>query len=184
MVALALGLALWSRASQPVAVISQISASEVGAPLRVGDRFASGDALKVGKGLVECDLPGRGHMIVEGPAEVTFVSATHANLISGRVLLRVTEKGHGYQLTTPKGTIVDLGTEFGVAVDRNSGIVETHVLEGEVKAVSNYRSAPIHLKKNEALRQSGSLNRQIPADQTLFYASLPPVHDGRVGRFP
>ena len=181
MIALALGLALWSPAPQPAAIISQIRTSEAGSSLRVGDHYNDGDTLQVGSGLVELDLPGRGRMIVEGPTELTFTNATHANLVSGRIHLRVTENGRGYRLKTPKGVIVDLGTEFGVAVNRDSGTVETHVLDGEVEALVDDRSAPIHLKKNEALLQSGSLKRRFQAEQSLFYTSLPPIHVGSVG---
>ncbi len=180
-VALAAGLTLWTRTPQPVATISNMAALEANTRLQAGKRLFRGDSLRLQTGLVELDLAGRGHLIAEGPVDLEFTSATSATLTRGRVVLRVNESGHGYRLETPRGAVIDLGTEFGVSVDETTGEVETHVIEGEVKALSNEGGGQIHLKKDEALRQTGRISTRIPINQGSFYASLPPSHGGSVG---
>jgi hypothetical protein len=88
----------------------------------------------------------------------------------------VNEKGHGYRLETPLGSVVDLGTEFGVSVDGKTGATETHVLEGEVEAIPRNGDRPILLRKGEAFQQKGGLNVRIPLSRSSFYLSLPPAH--------
>ncbi|MCH7225669.1 LamG-like jellyroll fold domain-containing protein [Haloferula sp. A504] len=180
-VMLAAGLLMWSRMPRPVATISNVVALGENETFEVGDGLLRGDSLRFGAGLLELDLAGRGRMIAEGPFELEFTGADSARLLRGRVVLRVTEKGQGYRLETPKGTVVDLGTEFGVSVDGKTGEVETHVLEGEVEALPSNSSERIHLGKNQALRQSGQLSVRIPIDQGSFYSSLPPQRGRDLG---
>lgn len=175
------GLALWTRVPRHVATISNTAALDADHPLTAGDRLFQGDFLSVKSGLVELELAGRGRMIAEGPVELEFTGPTSATLNHGRVVLRVNERGHGYRLETPRGAVIDLGTEFGVSVDEKTGGVETHVIDGEVETLSNQGSGPIHLKRDEALRQSLGENVRIPVDQGSFYVSLPPSHGGPVG---
>jgi hypothetical protein len=172
------GLLTWMQLPEPVATVSRVESSSTTLTWVAGDKLSSGDALKFASGLVELDLRGRGRMIVEGPADIEFTGPTGAVLRKGRILLRVTPAGHGYRLETPRGSLVDLGTEFGVSVDEQTGQVETHVLEGEVKAIPNKGGEQILLRHDEGLKQTGDLNVRIPADRGSFYASLPPVRRG------
>jgi hypothetical protein len=141
------------------------------APLTEGDKLQPGTRLRFESGLVELEMGGRGRMIVEGPADLEFADSMRSVLHRGRVLMRVTEAGHGYRLETPKGAVVDLGTEFGVSVGDDG--VETHVLEGEVEAIPN-GGGKVLLKKNDALRFDGTGGKRITADPGSFYTALPP----------
>lgn len=175
---LAAGLLTWMRVPEPVATVSRVE-SVTGTDARAaGDTLSRGDRLELSGGLVELDLRGRGRMIVEGPTDLEFTGPASAVLKKGRVLLHVTPAGHGYRVETPRGTLVDLGTEFGVFVDDQTGQVETHVLEGEVEAIPLGEKQSILLEKDEALQQTGALNVRIPVDRGSFYASLPPVRHG------
>jgi ferric-dicitrate binding protein FerR (iron transport regulator) len=145
------------------------------APLREGGQLKPGTRLRFETGLVELEMGGRGRMIVEGPADLELAEPMRSVLHRGRVLMRVTEAGHGYRLETPKGAVVDLGTEFGVSVGDEG--VETHVLEGEVEAIPN-GGEKVLLKKNDALRFDGRGGERIAADRGSFYTSLPPQHTG------
>ncbi|MEK7953521.1 LamG-like jellyroll fold domain-containing protein [Luteolibacter soli] len=144
-------------------------------PLTEGGELKPGTRLQFDSGLVELDMAGRGRMIVEGPADLELAEPMRSVLHRGRVLMRVTEAGHGYRLETSRGAVVDLGTEFGVSVS-NEG-VETHVLEGEVEAIPT-DGAKVLLKKNDALRFDGNGSARIPADPGSFYTSLPPQRAG------
>jgi hypothetical protein len=145
------------------------------APLVEGGTLKPGTRLRFEKGLVELEMGGRGRMVVEGPADLEFAEPMRSILRHGRILMRVTEAGHGYRLETPKGAVVDLGTEFGVSV--GDGGVETHVLEGEVEAIPD-GGEKVLLKKNDALRFDGHGGERIAADRGSFYTSLPPEHSG------
>jgi hypothetical protein len=146
-----------------------------GGALAEGSRLKSGTRLKLDEGLVELEMGGRGSMIVEGPADIEFAGPRRSVLHRGRVVMRVNESGHGYRIETPRGAVVDLGTEFGVSVGENG--VETHVLEGEVEAFPD-GGGKVLLKKDDALRFDGGVAERIDADGGSFYTSLPPRRSG------
>ena len=175
---LATGLFTWKSFPEPVATVSRVESVTGDSALAARDTFSRGKRLQLSGGLVELELAGRGRMIVEGPADLEFTGPMSAVLRKGRVLLHVNPAGHGYRLETPRGTLVDLGTEFGVFVDDRTGQVETHVLEGEVEAIPRGETQPILLRKDEALQQTGDVNVRIPTARGSFYASLPPVRHG------
>ena len=97
--------------------------------------------------------------------------------IAARVLVRANEAGHGYRVETPKGTVIDLGTEFGVAVGDDDH-VETHVLAGEIEAIPNGGNKVL-LKKDDALLFSGGDGTRFKTDGGSFYTELPPPQHGR-----
>ncbi len=175
---LAAGVLTWMRFPEPVATVHRVESVTGGDALAARDTLTRGNRLKFRGGLVELDLHSRGRMIVEGPADLEFTGPMSAVLRKGRVLLRVTPDGRGFRLETPRGTLVDLGTEFGVLVDERTGEVETHVLEGEVKAIPRGQPQPILLRRDEALQQTGDHNVRIPTARDSFYASLPPARHG------
>jgi hypothetical protein len=141
-----------------------------------GGVIRSGERLRIDGGLVELELGGRGRMIVEGPADLEFVNGMVSKLHRGRVLMRVNEAGHGYRVETPKGAVIDLGTEFGVSVGGDQR-VETHVLSGEVEAVPE-GGGKVLLKKDEALLFDGGDGTRFKTDGGSFYTELPPRQDG------
>ena len=171
-----LGFLMRPGAPVPLATVSRIASQDSASTYRVGEHFGPGDRLHFRAGLVELELQGRGTMIVEGPAELEFTGPLGATIKIGRVLLHVNERGHGYRLESPRGSIVDLGTTFGVSVDEATGEVETHVITGEVKTLPDGGGEVILLRENEALRLGADSNVRIPVDVGAFYAALPPAH--------
>lgn len=69
-------------------------------------------------------------MVLAGPADFDLESRGRAVLHSGKVTVEASE-AYGFTVRTPKGEVVDLGTEFAVAVE-SGGATEVHVLQGEV----------------------------------------------------
>jgi len=171
-----IGFIISLRAPEPLATVSRIASQDSASSYRVGGHFGPGDRLMLRAGLVELDLQGRGTMIVEGPADLEFSGPLAATLKTGRVLVHVNDRGHGYRLESPRGSIVDLGTTFGVSVDETTGEVETHVIAGEVKTLPSGGGDAVLLRENEALRLGAGAHVRIPADAAAFYASLPPAH--------
>lgn len=138
------------------------------------EELKAGAQLQLTSGLVELRIADKGRMVLEGPADLEFVSENQSILRQGRVVMRVTEAGHGYRLETPGGSVVDLGTEFGVSVGA-SGAVETHVLEGQVEATPSGGSKVI-LNKDDGLRFVNGTSERIAPETGSFYTVLPPQH--------
>jgi hypothetical protein len=89
-------------------------------------------SLKLESGAATLAIANVGHVVVEGPAEFDFLSPKRARLTYGRIKMRVTEEtGRGFVVETPGGEVIDLGTEFGIDVDRG-GKTSLAVFEGKV----------------------------------------------------
>lgn len=87
--------------------------------------------LRLKSGVAEIEFFQGARVCVEGPAELQLISAGEAFCRSGRLSAHVPNQARGFRLGTPRGEIVDLGTEFGL--DLNSASPELHVFQGEVQ---------------------------------------------------
>jgi ferric-dicitrate binding protein FerR (iron transport regulator) len=103
---------------------STVAAPAVNAPLPPG-------LLRLKSGVAEIDFFQGARLCVEGPAEIRLVSAGAAFCQYGKFSAHVPPQARGFRLSTPKGDIVDLGTDFGL--DLNDKSPEVHVFKGEVE---------------------------------------------------
>ncbi len=87
--------------------------------------------LKLQSGLAEIEFFQGARLCIEGPAEIRLISAGEAFCQSGRFSAHVPPHARGFKLGTPKGDIVDLGTDFGL--DLSNAASELHVFNGEVE---------------------------------------------------
>lgn len=69
-------------------------------------------------------------MLIEGPAELFMDSDMQVSLIHGKVAASVSEDAHGFTVLGADLAVVDLGTEFAMAIQDGESWVE--VYEGEV----------------------------------------------------
>jgi hypothetical protein len=147
-----------------------------GGKQQVGDRLGAGRVVEITAGLVALDFKMGVSVLLEGPARLEITGEKSARLDFGRLVARVTDtRGRGFIIDGPSGRVVDLGTEFGVSVER-SGEMEVHVLDGSVTASSmREKETPVTLHKDEAMRLSAGLGERIPADDGAFVTNLPPV---------
>jgi hypothetical protein len=90
-----------------------------------------GESVILKSGAVQLRLGKRGRLILEGPAEVRFISDIELRVNYGKIV--ATFPGGGLIVRTPTGTITDLGTEFGVSVSQE-GSADVEVFEGRVAA--------------------------------------------------
>lgn len=67
-----------------------------------------------------------------GPADVEFLSSMRVRLNRGQLTAEVGERGKGFTVETARGTVVDLGTRFGVEVGL-FGTMDVVVFEGSVE---------------------------------------------------
>jgi hypothetical protein len=93
--------------------------------------FAAGDVLSLQSGLVQLKLRTGGKVVAEGPVKIRFVSDTQLALDSGKLAANI--PGGGLVIKCPTGWVTDLGTEFGVTVDKTGG-AEVAVFKGRVSA--------------------------------------------------
>ncbi len=101
-----------------------VSAPALNSPLPPG-------LLRLQNGVAEIEFFQGARLCVEGPAEIRLVSAGEAFCRYGKFSAHVPPQARGFRLGTPKGEIVDLGTDFGL--DLNDSAPELHVFKGEVE---------------------------------------------------
>ena len=146
---------------------------------QVGGAMEAG-RLRLTSGLVELRFARGATVIVEGPADFEVLGPQHAFLHQGRVVTRMAAGTKGFILESPRGRLVDLGTEFGVSVGP-SGDTEVHVLEGKVEAVPSGQRQTLALSVHQAARLMPQRVEQCAADAGGFITDLPPQALGDVG---
>ncbi|TWU02850.1 FecR family protein [Stieleria varia] len=97
----------------------------------VGDRLGD-EIVRLFAGSVELTFDEGAVVVVDGPIEFRPLSTGQLELRRGRLLASVPQKAIGFTVSTPTSKIVDLGTEFEVAVN-DAGESNVQVLKGEVE---------------------------------------------------
>jgi ferric-dicitrate binding protein FerR (iron transport regulator) len=181
-IALLLGIgALAATQWRSVATIARTeSATWSGPSQKVGQGLRRGQSISLKQGLVEVAFGNGAVVVIEGPAEFEIRSKTAAFLHRGRAVARVPEQARGFVIDSPRGRLVDLGTEFGVAVG-DGGETEVHVLEGRVEAELPGRAKPVELRAAEGVRLASTGTTWITADETAFVTEMPPRADDAPG---
>ncbi|MGD9632005.1 MAG: FecR domain-containing protein [Pirellulales bacterium] len=105
-----------------------------GAPRDILMRMSAGEVIKVNGGTLKIEFSGGAVIILNGPAELEFLTDKSARLVAGSLTGR-SEAGN-FTLQTPNAEVIDVGTEFGVAVDNQSD-TKVAVFEGEVHVKSS-----------------------------------------------
>ena len=96
----------------------------------VGDAVPAG-MVSLDSGVAQIEFFCGATVILEGPAQLWLESSSMARLQSGRLRAQVPPAARGFQIQVDELKVVDLGTEFGIAV--NQGQAEVHVFDGEVE---------------------------------------------------
>lgn len=153
-------------------VVATLAHSESATWIQTPGPLIAGVRLRLARGLVELDLHGKGRLVLDGPADLELLSATQAVLHGGRLVLSVTPAGQGYQVETPGGTFVDLGTRFGIIVGAD-GTTEAHVMDGSIAARARNSGSEVVIRRDHAARLTGGRLEHIPVDPGAFYTALP-----------
>lgn len=128
--------------------------------------------LRLKSGLAEIEFYQGARVTLEGPAAFRLVSPSEAFCSAGKLSAHVPPQAKGFRIDTPKGTIVDLGTDFGL--DLNATAAELHVFKGEVELhASGEAMKPLREGQGMTL---GKGTRDILANQAAF-ASLGSVDE-------
>ncbi len=122
-----------------------------------GNRFAAGRELDLAGGVAEIRFDRGVKVVLQGPACIQVTSAIAMRLKSGKITAEILRpEARGFQVQTPKGKVVDLGTEFGVEVTPVDD-VKVHVFKGEVVVQQDSGADGRHLLRDQGLRmESGT----------------------------
>ncbi len=126
-------------------------------PLRAGSRLLPGE-LRLRKGVARVRFDSGPVVTLEGPTALRVESDSAATLVSGKVVFRDDHDAAGFALRTPRATLLDVGTEFAVVVDRDGE--EVHVFDGEVSRLPQGA-------------QGGNAPEQLPAGVAKRYGRDP-----------
>ncbi len=109
-------------------------------PHQDGDRLSSGLVrLSSGEATIRFDKGTAARLV--GPATLDLRDPDEVRLVRGKVSVAVPSQAIGFTVVTPVGRVVDLGTEFDVAVEA-SGTTETLVRSGKVIFRPQHGSEP------------------------------------------
>jgi FecR-like protein len=110
-------------------------------PIMSGARVSTDpEPIQLSKGVIKFITDDNVEVLLQGPAEFTFISSSEINLNYGKLFARVSEQGLGFAVATPNTKIVDLGTEFGVLSHIN-GDTEVHMYKGKANLFAGSKSA-------------------------------------------
>lgn len=123
--------------------------------------------LKLKSGIAQIEFYQGARVLIEGPAELQLVSSGEATCTRGKLSAQVPPQAKGFRINTPKGTIVDLGTEFGL--DVSAANEEVHVFKGEVE-LHQPTATMKSLKEGQAMAIAG--NTAVLTANASSFASL------------
>ncbi len=143
--------------------------AEVGMPLEAG-------GYRLDRGLIQLEFFSGATVVVEGPARFSLVSAERMLMELGKARAHVPNQAEGFTIETPRHDVVDLGTEFAIAVDEG-GASEVHVLDGEVELHNHKATAkPLLLSQGKAMALTDGSPTPVRLRLTSF-AGQRDIHD-------
>lgn len=132
----------------------------------------TGDVLYPGRvafdsGLLVIEFFDGAGLVIEGPADVRFLSSNHVYCDSGRLTADVPEQAVGFRIDTPQTEIIDLGTSFQVDVSNEQAMIS--VIEGEIELRNTGDETKTLLQGEHALvREDGIVSRIDVAMNDFF----------------
>lgn len=134
-----------------------------------------GAALSAGKfrlksGLAQIEFFSGATVILQGECELDLVSAGEAICHRGKLRAQVPPAARGFRLRTPTANLVDLGTEFGVAVEMKDGKSQTalHVFDGEVEVQDHRKGEGRYREGSGALLETAAVHAIQPAPKEFL----------------
>lgn len=137
-------------------------------PLAYGQELVDGTRLALASGVARVTFESGAEAVLEGPCDFIVESAMRGMIRSGRLSVTVPPRAYGFRIRSPDAEVIDLGTEFAVAVD-DGGHSEVHVFKGQV----------LSRRLDSQGQQQGDLFR-LKANDALRYG----VDDGQPSLFP
>jgi hypothetical protein len=148
------------------AAFADNQAVEAGTRLAIRD-----DPLFLQTGLIEVSFDGGAKVLLEGPAAFRLKSADRMTLDNGRLFATVTDDAKGFIVDTPNSRVIDLGTEFGVRVEKD-GTSDLYMFKGKAELASgsgtrDKRILTVTASQARRVGMSGQV-RDIPITENAF----------------
>lgn len=123
---------------------------------RLLSRCRIGERLKLDEGTAELTFDAGAQVTVFAPADFLITSATSMQCDRGRVTTLVDERGRGFTIVTPRGTVEDLGTQFGIDIS-DSGETKVVVFQGSVDVTYQSTANSPERESSRRLEQGDAL---------------------------
>ena len=143
-----------------------------------GTEFAASQQVRLVTGLAEITFHSGAKLILTSPAQFAVASPLAARLEVGKLTAKVPHGVRGFTISTPAGSVVDLGTEFGVNVSADHKM-DVQVFVGEVRVNSspdgggNAAAAQVHVLAGKTVHlEPGKPPRLVASKQNRFQRSL------------
>jgi len=104
-----------------------------------GARFEAGD-YDLLSGIVHLRFASGAELVLNAPARFTVKDAMHAIVEYGKMRAIVPPSAKRFRISTPSAEYIDLGTEFGLDVNRNDGTSDLFVFDGQVNVADKATS--------------------------------------------
>ena len=143
--------------SPPISIVATLTDSINAEWISTEGIPAKGEVLRQGsltlaRGFAEITFDDGAVVVVEAPAVIDLESAGSMFVTSGKISAHVSDYATGFTVNTLSGSIVDLGTEFGVRVE-GDGTCDLHMFKGKANLIAgrkNQRKTPQIINANEA----------------------------------
>jgi hypothetical protein len=160
-------------ATSPIPQIASVESMN-GAATFNGVTLAGGAAVSTGKlsvqtGSIDLRFDHGTTLLVEGPTELTIDSDMQVSLKRGRLAARVSDDAHGFTVLGPDSAVIDLGTEFAMAVQDDRSWVEVYDGAVDVALLNDDGQA----WKSRELAASGPV--RIDASKGQILDEAPPI---------
>lgn len=123
------------------------------------------------EGLAELLFDNNAKVVIEGPAEFELLAEDQINLQYGRIYATVPKEAIGFIINTPESRVIDLGTEFGVQVDRY-GDMYLHVTKGKTSLIAGRNASKVNVEVSEGqakkVSAAASTILDVPCEKELF----------------
>ena len=107
---------------------------------------------------------------VKGPATFAFEGSNAMGMTEGELTAIITKQSTGFIVSTPTATVRDIGTEFGVRVEKNGeGFVQVFKGVVELESASINGEQKIHIKSSSAPLTLAGLPVPPVALETHFF---------------
>lgn len=142
-----------------------------------GDRLKGNDEIELIQGVAELEFDNGTRVVLEGPIQVSVTGPDGVLCRRGTMVAFVPSEAIGFTVGTPLASVVDLGTEFGVAV-ADDGESEVHVFKGAVQLETfadeneNF-TATVQIGQGEARRvnSAGEISKNVLLASSSFIRS-------------
>jgi len=134
----------------------------------------AGDRLRVPGGRFLIHFDSGAIVSSSGTVDLEIINGWELYVHHGTVCVQVPPRAHGFRVNTDSAQIVDLGTLFGVHVDRE-GVTDIQVMEGEIEVQAGGSTQRVSVLSGEARRihKGESIQTDTSNTNNLFTQSLP-----------